>query len=426
MAALERYRLSGVQETGRELGRGSFATVVELDYKGLPCAGKKVHRAFYQQGSGDVVRRFEEECRLLSTLQHPHIVQFLGVYFELQTNVPVLVMEFVPTTLAQCLDTYGILPEEISYSVLRDVAMGLRYLHDRPQPIIHCGLSASNVLLTTDMRAKIADVGITKLVHLNSTRTSETPQSPGMYFYTPPEVLVPEPHYDSKVDIFSYGVMTVHVFSGCWPLPGEATKTDPDDPNRPLVPVSEADRREEYLSDIGRDHPLMELILSCLHNNPAQRPEASEILDKVSEIASRFPSSFADKVEMLQKIVSESDQKEFLRAESRRSQRSQEAVERELVGHSVEVEELKLQLAGTKAELKSVVAQLEAKGVELQAEQLAQRAKATEMSAIRGELLSKNAIISGLSDQLDQARACLSSPTAQVRLHTHRYTLHTI
>ena len=77
-AALERYRLLNVQETGRELGRGSYAAVVEVDYKGLRCAGKKIYRVLYEQGVGDLVRRFEEECRLLSQLRHPHIVQFLG------------------------------------------------------------------------------------------------------------------------------------------------------------------------------------------------------------------------------------------------------------------------------------------------------------------------------------------------------------
>ena len=89
------------------------------------------------------------------------------------------------------------------------------------------------------------------------------------------------------------------------------------------------------------------------------------------------------------------------------------------MAHSVAVEELKLQLAATKAELKSVVAQFEAKEMQLEAEQLAHRAKDAEMSIIREELLSKNATISGLSDQLDRARACLSSSTSQVGLHTH-------
>ena len=136
-AELQRYTLHDVRQTAIELGRDSYTTVVELDYKGLHCVGKKIQKILYE-GQEDVhLRRFEEECRLLSQLSHPHIVQFLGIYFEDDTSVPVLVMEFLPMTLAQCLDKYGIMQNEISFSVLQDITLGLRYLHERDNPIIH-------------------------------------------------------------------------------------------------------------------------------------------------------------------------------------------------------------------------------------------------------------------------------------------------
>ena len=99
--SLQQYRLHTAREIGLELGRGSYAEVVEVDYKGLRCAGKKIHRILYEGQVDNLIRRFEEECRLLSQLRHPHIVQFLGIYFEVDTNAPVLVMEFLPTTLTQ-------------------------------------------------------------------------------------------------------------------------------------------------------------------------------------------------------------------------------------------------------------------------------------------------------------------------------------
>ena len=37
------YKLTGVRVTDRELGHGSYATVLELEYMGLKCAGKKIH-----------------------------------------------------------------------------------------------------------------------------------------------------------------------------------------------------------------------------------------------------------------------------------------------------------------------------------------------------------------------------------------------
>ena len=279
--ALELYRLLGVHELGKEVGKGSFATVVEVDYKGLRCVGKKTHHQFHERETEDLLDQFGDECELLSLLQHPHIEQFMGIYFELATNLPVLVMEYLPTTLAQCIEHYGILPKETNYSVLRDVGLGLRYLHEMPQPIFHCNLTANNVLLTGDLKAKISDV-----ISLPSIAYSErTPQSQS---YLPPEVQGPDPRYSTKVDVFSYGVMMVHVFCGKWPLPAADE-------------VISNGHLDKYLRSIGRHHPLMQLILQCLSTSPDQRPEAVGVLRQVNKVVSKFPPCFNNKLEMLQR-----------------------------------------------------------------------------------------------------------------------------
>ena len=57
------YKLTGVRVTDRELGHGSYATVLELEYRGLKYAGKKIHELLLRQGDASyTVRRFEEEC----------------------------------------------------------------------------------------------------------------------------------------------------------------------------------------------------------------------------------------------------------------------------------------------------------------------------------------------------------------------------
>ena len=129
---LDPYKLTGLQVTDQELGYGSYATVLELDYLRLKCAGKKIHELLLRQGDASyTVRRFEEECRLLSQLRHSNIVQFLGVVFQQGVQAPILVMEFLPTNLTSSIEQYGIFPKEISYSILHDVALGLCYLHSQ-------------------------------------------------------------------------------------------------------------------------------------------------------------------------------------------------------------------------------------------------------------------------------------------------------
>ena len=284
----------------RELGHGSYATVIELEYLGLKCAGKKIHDVLLRQGDASyTVRRFEEECRLLSQIRHPNIVQFLGVYFQQGVRAPILVMEFLPTNLTSCIEEYGILPKSTSYSILHNVAVGLHYLHSQRPPIIHRDLSSNNVLLTPSMTAKISDLGVARILRLTPLQFSRMTQTPGTPAYMPPEVMVANPNYDTSVDEFSYGIMMIHMFSGQWPEPqiGQTQFVD-----NTLVPVTEAERREVFLQAIGADHPLMDLILKCISNNPKGRAHTSELVESIAEMKSQFPSTFANHLEMMRRI----------------------------------------------------------------------------------------------------------------------------
>ena len=328
---LDPYKLTGVRVTDRKLGHGSYATVLELEYMGLKCAGKKIHELLLEQGDTCyTVRRFEEECHLLSQVHHPNIVQFLGVYFQQGVQAPILVMEFLPTNLSSCIDQYGILPREISYSILHDVALGLCYLHRQTSPIIHRDLSSNNVLLNPNMTAKISDLGVARILNLTPLQVSHMTQTPGTPTYMPPEVMLANPKYDTSVDEFSYGILMIHIFSGKWPEPQLGpNRTEPDGS---IIPVSEAERRKVFLQAIGNDHPLMELILKCIYNHPQARAHASEIAKRLSEMVLQFPACYANRLEMLRQIEADKEEKRMLEKEGERKDRLiQESKEQILV-----------------------------------------------------------------------------------------------
>ena len=354
--------------TDRELGRGSYATVLELDYMGLKCAGKKIHKALVDAesdaglNSGDsyVVLRFEEECGIFSKIRHPNIVQFLGVFFENRERIPILVMEFLPTNLTTCIMQCGVvfegnkqqlievLPKEISYSILHDVALGLCYLHSQTPPIIHRDLSSNNVLLTANMTAKIADLGVARILnltplHVKISRMTETPGTPA---YMPPEVMIANPKYDTSVDVFSYGIMMIHMFSGRWPEPQEGQiRTEPGR----LIPITEAERRTEYLQIIGKDHPMMDLIQQCIRNHPPERPCAAKIVRCLSEKVKAYPDPFTDRLQMLRLIEGQREEKKQLL----KSLRDKEELEKEIVEmkmlQSAQVEQLRVEIEREKA-----------------------------------------------------------------------------
>ena len=294
------FNLTGVTVTDRVLGKGSYATVFELQYKGLKCAGKKIHEVLLRQGASSYsVQRFEGECQLVSHVRHPNIVQFLGFCYESGVEVPILVMEFLPTTLAASIENYGVMPTDINYSILHDVALGLYYLHSRPQPIIHRDLSSNNVLLTHDMKAKIADLGVARILDVSPLRASRMTQTPGTAAFMPPEVMTAKPTYDTSIDEFAYGILMIHVLSGQWPAPQTGATRINDDGT--LSIITEAERRQVFLAKIGSDHPLMELILRCIHNDPAQRAHAEELVQRLAEVTSLFPSSHSTRLEMQRK-----------------------------------------------------------------------------------------------------------------------------
>ena len=81
-AYLNSLVLHGVNPTGKEIGRGAYGRVFEVDYEGTLCAAKEVHALLLQYAQGDGLQKIKDdflsECQIWSTLRHPCVVQFLG------------------------------------------------------------------------------------------------------------------------------------------------------------------------------------------------------------------------------------------------------------------------------------------------------------------------------------------------------------
>ena len=176
---LRPFIIPNVRPTGRQLGGGSYGTVEELEMDGLVCAGKKLYDALIDpenQGAQRMVEKYYNECRLLSDLRHPHIVQFLGICFLPDSRLPVLVMERLQGSLDELLENTADIPLSTKVSILQDVARGLVYLHHRSpsRSVIHRDLSARNVLLNSAMTAKIADLGNSRIADIPPGQLAQT------------------------------------------------------------------------------------------------------------------------------------------------------------------------------------------------------------------------------------------------------------
>ena len=180
------------------------------------CAAKMIHNNLNTGNEipNKVVDGFFLECKILSSLHHPNIVKFVGVSKDRW-----ILMECLHASLFDYIDEGSKKQNKLSLEqklkILYDVALGLQYLHDTP--ILHRDLTAKNVLLTKDLRAKIADLGQAVIKQYNHEQYMS--QAPGMLCYMPPEVLKSNPKYDQSIDIFSFGVLILHTISEVWPIP---------------------------------------------------------------------------------------------------------------------------------------------------------------------------------------------------------------
>ena len=89
--SLGSLNLHEVNPTGKEIGRGAYGRVFEVDYEGTLCAAKEVHALLLQYAQGDNLRKiidnFLNECQIWSTLRHPCIVQFLGTVILVASRI---------------------------------------------------------------------------------------------------------------------------------------------------------------------------------------------------------------------------------------------------------------------------------------------------------------------------------------------------
>lgn len=274
---LKEFFLEDVQTTGKRLGSGTFGIVEELTMGNTLLAGKKLHTSLLDvqnEGIDRITNRFVSECKLVSRIRHPNIVQFMGLCLFGESPHPALVMEKIDVNLEYILETHSNLPLPLILRILKDITRGLIYLHGQRPPIIHRDLTARNVLINkASMNAKIADLGNALMV--NPVSLSNTlSQAPGTLPYMPPEALLYRPEYDSMLDIFSFAHLALYAVTQ--QFPGDLLSSTYSDPlTEELRARSEVERREKYikllLAKLTKDHVVTKMILRCLDNMPMKR-----------------------------------------------------------------------------------------------------------------------------------------------------------
>ena len=287
---LKNLTLEAVIPQNRELGRGAYGKVFAVSHLGLLCAAKEIHSLLIDGVSPEdkkaIKDDFIRECYHSSLIRHTNIVQFMGVYYTERSDLPIMVMELMDISLTSFIEeNRSKIAVETKISILHDVSLGLSHLHGRSPAVFHRDLSSNNVLLTSHLVAKISDLGTAKMIKADSKQTkSRLTTAPGTLHFMPPEALDEEnPDYGTPVDVFSFGAVTLHLFSEEWPTPSGPKKRDPK--TKRLVALSEVQRRQQYLDTMAVEGAaLKEMVMKCLDDDPDQRPPVQEVCQKIKSV----------------------------------------------------------------------------------------------------------------------------------------------
>ena len=297
MAESTRVQLSGFDSVEIYdktcLGTGSYGKVYKARFGQLPCAAKLFHDAIFcpnDKGAKYFPKEFERECKFLTGIKHPHIIQYLSIVQDSQTGNLAILMELMDENLTDFLQKSK---EPLSlYNQLKicyDVALALQHLHSND--IMHGNLTSKNVLLTGCSTVKVADYGIMKLMNMvNPQHSSSSTLSSAVSPYMPPEVLTTPPQITKMLDCFSYGVLVTQIITKQAPNPGPSSTFLEDSrypTGRILALVPEVDRRKTDIQLIGENHPLLPIVLNCLKDRDVERLTVEELCRDLAVLIKR-------------------------------------------------------------------------------------------------------------------------------------------
>ena len=268
------------------LGTGAYGQVCRATLDELPCAAKLFHPILLDPERPRNRTMFEQECRFLSEIRHPNIVQYLGVALDEESGLPILLMELMDDSLTHFLEQSDEpLAYHVQVNISHDIALAIAFLHSNR--IVHRDLSSNNVLLIgAGSRAKVTDFGMSKLTELNPRMTGLT-KCPGTPAYMSPEALLDPPVYIEKLDCFQVGVLMLQIMTRKYPNPSQAINRV-QDARFPTgwvnIPIPEVQRRHNHLSLVAKTHLMLSLAKDCLKDTDTERPSAQQICWRLSAV----------------------------------------------------------------------------------------------------------------------------------------------
>ena len=197
------------------IGSGGMANVFEAeDLEENRIVAVKLLKKEYLTNE-EFVRRFRNESRVISVLDHPNIVKVYDVNFTGEDQY--IVMEYIDgVTLNQYIHHQGQLRWKDAVHFLRQILQALQHAHDNG--VVHRDIKSQNIMLLRDGTIKVMDFGIARFAR-EDIRSGRNKAIDSVHYISPEQACGEES--DAKSDIYSVGVLLYEMLSGSVPFDGD-------------------------------------------------------------------------------------------------------------------------------------------------------------------------------------------------------------
>ncbi|XP_031281003.1 MDIS1-interacting receptor like kinase 2-like [Pistacia vera] len=273
------------------IGTGGYGSVYKAQLpNGRVVALKKFHSLETKEST--FLNSFQNEAHVLSKLRHRNVIKLYGFCFHKKCMF--LIYEYMERGSLFCVLRNNNEAIELDWSrrvnIVKNIAHALSYLHHDCIPsIVHRDLSSNNILLNSELEAFVADFGLARLLHPDSSNRTILV---GTYGYIAPE-LAYTMVVTEKCDVYSFGVVALEVLMGRHP--GELLSSLSSSPNQNMMLIDLLDPRLPCLADtiVVQDIALISRIaFACLSSKPKSRPTmhrvSHEFLGRKTSLAKPF------------------------------------------------------------------------------------------------------------------------------------------
>lgn len=271
----------------QQLGKGNFGSVEMCRYDPLQDnTGEVVAVKKLQHSTAEHLRDFEREIEILKSLQHENIVKYKGVCYSAGRRNLHLIMEYLP--FGSLRDYLMKNKERIDHKKLllytAQICKGMEYLSSKRY--IHRDLATRNILVESELRVKIGDFGLTKVLPQDKEyyMVKEPGESP--IFWYAPESLT-ESKFSVASDVWSFGVVLYELFThsdkNCSP-PAVFMSMMGNDKQGQLIVYHLIDLLKSgsrLPQPLGCPTEIHELMEECWDNDPGLRPSFKELALRV-------------------------------------------------------------------------------------------------------------------------------------------------